>query len=136
MRENNHLGAPAVSTPRTCEETGGKMKLGGPFWSAPIHNVEIVNELLNRLETPNSTPYPVPTLKRLTGLLTCVSEEVSNAPFYYSLSVRTFLIRFLTLSLGPLLNPSYEHNTDGSYVQRHRECRLRSVKCSQRATCD
>lgn len=83
------------------------MKLGGPFWSAPIHNVEIVNELLNRLETPNSTPYPVPTLKRLTGLLTCVSEEVSNAPFYYSLSVRTFFDKvpytFIRTSAQPFI---------------------------------
>lgn len=49
----------------------------------------IVNELLRRLEAPSEEqllPFPVPTKPRLTGLLTAVSEELNDVPFYTSLS--------------------------------------------------
>lgn len=59
----------SLSTPSVCEETGGRLKIGGPFWSAPIHDMMVVNEILRRLEA-NETPFPVPTSPRLTGLLT------------------------------------------------------------------
>ena len=78
-----------VTTPTVCEETNGRLKLAGPFWSAPLHDMTIVNEILRRLEADDSEnllPYPVPTKPRLTGLLTAVSEELPDVPFYTSLS--------------------------------------------------
>jgi len=78
-----------ISTPSACEETGGRLKIGGPFWSAPIHDLDFVNEILRRLEADPQEgllPHPVPTLPRLTGLLTAVSEELPDVPFYTTLS--------------------------------------------------
>jgi tRNA (guanine26-N2/guanine27-N2)-dimethyltransferase len=78
-----------VTTPSVCEETGGRLKIAGPFWSAPLHDMVIVNELLRRLEADDKEellPFPVPTRPRLTGLLTAVSEELNDVPFYTSLS--------------------------------------------------
>jgi tRNA (guanine26-N2/guanine27-N2)-dimethyltransferase len=79
---NAHMTVPTV-----CEETGGRLKIAGPFWSAPLHDMVIVNELLRRLEANEGLlPFPVPTKPRLTGLLTAVSEELNDVPFYTSLS--------------------------------------------------
>ena len=98
-----------VSAPSHCEETGGKMRVGGPIWSAPIHSQEIIDELLRRLVsavpqentssdkdsitataaaatiTTSLLPYPVPTIARLTGLLTTMSEEIKDVPLHYTL---------------------------------------------------
>ena len=81
-----------VTAPSVCEETGGRLKVAGPFWSAPLHDMVIVNELLRRLESEETKdsvsllPFPVPTKPRLTGLLTAVSEELNDVPFFTSLS--------------------------------------------------
>jgi tRNA (guanine26-N2/guanine27-N2)-dimethyltransferase len=37
-------------TPSRCEECGGRLRLGGPFWSAPLHHPAIVDELLDRMK--------------------------------------------------------------------------------------
>ena len=37
-----------VTAPSVCPETGGAMKMGGPYWSAPIHDQETVDTLLDR----------------------------------------------------------------------------------------
>jgi tRNA (guanine26-N2/guanine27-N2)-dimethyltransferase len=72
---------------------GDNMRIGGPFWSAPIHNQEVVDELLKRVENYIAAPktegeeesYPIPTAKRLGGILTSLSEELKDVPLYYSL---------------------------------------------------
>jgi tRNA (guanine26-N2/guanine27-N2)-dimethyltransferase len=78
-----------VTVPSQCEETASRMRVGGPFWSAPIHSQEIVDELLNRLVSSNENgsllPYPVPTISRLTGLLITISEEIKDVPLHYTL---------------------------------------------------
>eukprot|EP01041_Mallomonas_annulata_P001576 gene1576-3049_t len=103
----------AVNTvPMICPETGGRMKIGGPFWSAPIHKQDVIDELLLRVEAleenssvktgkdnnevedskPNANEdrddesVSVPaTIVRLKGLLTSVSEELKDVPLYYML---------------------------------------------------
>eukprot|EP01039_Chlorochromonas_danica_P003441 gene3441-3769_t len=76
-----------------CEDTGANMKVGGPFWSEPIHKQEIVDELLRRVETYLNTPRdpavvetdPIPTARRLGGILSSMSDELKDVPLYYSL---------------------------------------------------
>lgn len=93
--------APLLTAPAVCEETGGNMKIGGPYWSDPIHSQEVVDELLRRVEsgiegeeaTEKKTeegaevllPFPVPTARRLTGILSSISDELKDVPFYYQL---------------------------------------------------
>lgn len=76
------------ATPSVCEETGGRLKMGGPIWSAPIHDQAIVDEVLQRVTHANDHPdplYPVQTAKRIMGILTAVSEELKDVVLYYSL---------------------------------------------------
>lgn len=86
--KGSNYSAGVVRTPAVCEETGGKLKMGGPIWSAPIHDQEIVDELLTRVMQSISQPdeaHPVPTAKRLAGILTTISEELKDVVLYYSL---------------------------------------------------
>ena len=47
------------------------VQLGGPIWSAPIHDAEFVRGLLEEVES-HSEDYH--TVSRIKGLLTVVSE--------------------------------------------------------------
>ena len=47
------------------------VQLGGPIWSAPIHDAEFVRGLLEEVDT-HSEDYH--TTSRIKGLLTVVSE--------------------------------------------------------------
>lgn len=72
----------------TCPECQSRMKLGGPIWSEPIHDQAIIEELLARMKEANDHPqelFPVATAKRLSGILTTMSEELKDIPLYYSL---------------------------------------------------
>lgn len=81
--------------PSTCPETGAPFKVGGPIWLGPLHDPDIVNTALERLEgnskKKNSmTPsYPnvslLATRDRLRGLLTSVQDELLDVPLYYIL---------------------------------------------------
>mmetsp|Transcript_10587 Transcript_10587/g.14284 ORF Transcript_10587/g.14284 Transcript_10587/m.14284 type:complete len:354 (+) Transcript_10587:42-1103(+) len=68
-----------------CEETGGQFKVAGPAWLGPLHDFDIVDEAISRLEKPDGTEFPLHTKTRLHGLLTAVSEELSDIPLYYTL---------------------------------------------------
>jgi len=83
--------APLLTAPSQCEETGGNLRVGGPFWGDPIHDQEVVDTLLHRLTegTENNDtsllPYPVPTAPRIIGLLATMSEELKDVQMYYLL---------------------------------------------------
>ncbi len=68
----------------TCTETGAPFKIGGPIWLGPLHNLEVVNEAIVRLEN-NDLQFPLKTHNMLHGLLTAVSEELVDVPLYYLL---------------------------------------------------
>ena len=69
-----------------CAETGKNFKVGGPFFIAPMHDVEFVEACIKRVENQEKIkePFaPLPTTKRLHGLLTSVSEELVDVPLFY-----------------------------------------------------
>lgn len=93
-KDNKPAGfvASHFDVPSVCEETGGKFRMGGPFWGEPIHDQTIVDTILTRLESADpitgispSLPYPVPSSYRVKALLTAMSEELKDVPFYYTL---------------------------------------------------
>lgn len=67
-----------------CPQTGQRFKIGGPIWSAPMHDMEWVRLLLGRVEN-NRGPHPPATRKRIEGMLTSVSEELNDVPLFYTL---------------------------------------------------
>lgn len=97
----NYQGSTGPTCPPVCPETGTGFRLGGPIWSAPMHDMEWVMEALNRAEEQQEqeggdeskegeegvTPAlaPLPTTERMIGLLTAVSEELVDVPLHYTL---------------------------------------------------
>lgn len=83
---NTYQPSRGPSTPQ-CSETGGPFKVAGPAWLGPLHDMDVVNEAVRRLELPNGTGTVLPLATRtpLHGLLTSVSEELPDVPLYYTL---------------------------------------------------
>jgi tRNA (guanine26-N2/guanine27-N2)-dimethyltransferase len=106
-----------------CAETGAPLKVAGPIWLGPLHDQEVLQTALQRLDDePNtrkdfyshpqtspaskqssiSTPKMehIATRERLRGLLTSCLEEIPNAPLYYKLDE---IARCIHMSMPPLL---------------------------------
>eukprot|EP00615_Pteridomonas_danica_P000021 CAMPEP_0114354728 /NCGR_PEP_ID=MMETSP0101-20121206/19699_1 /TAXON_ID=38822 ORGANISM="Pteridomonas danica, Strain PT" /NCGR_SAMPLE_ID=MMETSP0101 /ASSEMBLY_ACC=CAM_ASM_000211 /LENGTH=563 /DNA_ID=CAMNT_0001496345 /DNA_START=19 /DNA_END=1710 /DNA_ORIENTATION=- len=93
-RLNGHTFNGALSVNGgACAETGGGLRVGGPIWTEPIHNLEWVNKMKDHVAEyrthvvkGNELPFPpTATHERLHGLLTAVSEELPDVPLYYTL---------------------------------------------------
>eukprot|EP00978_Attheya_sp_CCMP212_P013364 scaffold33622_cov51-Attheya_sp.AAC.5 len=86
--KSRNIYQPNRSPPEPCcPDTGGPFKMAGPAWLGPLHDLEVVNEALERLEeTPSSRLIEaLHTKTKIHGLLTVVSEELPDVPLYYTL---------------------------------------------------
>ncbi|XP_017065531.2 probable tRNA (guanine(26)-N(2))-dimethyltransferase [Drosophila eugracilis] len=71
---------PAANT--QCEHCGHRHHLGGPVWSAPIHNPEFVHDLLTAVQ--ETSLQSLGTQRRIVGVLSMVQEELHDIPLYYT----------------------------------------------------
>ncbi|OQS05091.1 N(2),N(2)-dimethylguanosine tRNA methyltransferase [Thraustotheca clavata] len=69
--------------PSGCDQCGKRFKMSGPIWSNPLHDRDMVLKIREHVIKEGAAKYP--TKDRLHGLLTSVSEEVVDAPLYYTL---------------------------------------------------
>jgi tRNA (guanine26-N2/guanine27-N2)-dimethyltransferase len=113
---------PQFQAPAICPETGEKMKMGGPIWSEPIHDQEIVDTLLDRVSHPTDKtkmPFPASTHARMKAVLTVISEELKDVPLYYTLPDLAATLRIHTPKYeqirNALLNAGYR------FSQAHHE---------------
>ncbi|XP_068656269.1 tRNA (guanine(26)-N(2))-dimethyltransferase 1-like [Aristolochia californica] len=72
--------APVV--PQDCSDCGKKFNMGGPIWSAPIHDQEWVVSILANVK---SLKDRYPAYERISAVLTTVSEELIDVPLFLSL---------------------------------------------------
>ncbi|GIL63660.1 hypothetical protein Vafri_17687 [Volvox africanus] len=72
---------PAVE-PR-CPDTGSGFIMGGPIWSAPIHDVDFIQELLTEIQAGGTQKYAQAV--KIRGYLLSASQELPDAPLYYNL---------------------------------------------------
>tara|TARA_A100001035_G_scaffold150434_1_gene118445 strand:+ start:101 stop:1546 length:1446 start_codon:yes stop_codon:yes gene_type:complete len=69
-----------LAIPAQCEETGGALRMGGPYWGAPIHDQDIVDNLLERANAMHATLRAKEVDKeeeeegKKLGLLKCAQE--------------------------------------------------------------
>ncbi|CAH1796281.1 unnamed protein product [Owenia fusiformis] len=79
----NFRYTPAQGPPTgpTCEHCGSRHNLGGPIWSEPIHDQQFVDELIENLTKAEEKPN---THERILGVLSMVSEELSDVPLHYT----------------------------------------------------
>ncbi|GER49286.1 tRNA (guanine(26)-N(2))-dimethyltransferase [Striga asiatica] len=65
-----------------CTDCGKKYNMGGPIWSAPIHDQEWVNSILTDVKSMKSR---YPAFDRISAVLTTISEELPDVPLFLSL---------------------------------------------------
>lgn len=73
-------GGPAVAD--KCSHCGGRHVMGGPIWSAPLHDPSAVRELRALLEADRAS---FPGYDKVHALLAAVDEELVDVPLYDSL---------------------------------------------------
>ncbi|KAG5535209.1 hypothetical protein RHGRI_023109 [Rhododendron griersonianum] len=71
---------PVVS--QECSDCGKKYNMGGPIWSAPIHDQEWVTSMLADVKSMKDR---YPAYDRISAVLTTVSEELLDVPLFLSL---------------------------------------------------
>ncbi|XP_058228182.1 tRNA (guanine(26)-N(2))-dimethyltransferase 2 isoform X1 [Rhododendron vialii] len=71
---------PVVS--QECSDCGKKYNMGGPIWSAPIHDQEWVTSMLADVKSMKDR---YPAYDRISAVLTTVSEELPDVPLFLSL---------------------------------------------------
>ncbi|GLT61976.1 hypothetical protein SLA2020_346460 [Shorea laevis] len=72
--------APVV--PQDCSDCGKKFNMGGPIWSAPIHDQEWVTSILADMKSMKDC---YPAYDRISAVLTTISEELPDIPLFLSL---------------------------------------------------
>lgn len=85
MSKNNSVRylpgfGPAVH--QECSDCGKKFNMGGPIWSAPIHDQEWVTSILADVKSMQDR---YPAYARISAALTNVSEELPDVPLFVSL---------------------------------------------------
>ncbi|VAH89299.1 unnamed protein product [Triticum turgidum subsp. durum] len=85
VTKNNSLKhAPGIGpvVPQECSDCGKKFNVGGPIWSAPIHDQDWV---LSTLTDVRQMKDRYPAYNKITSVLTTVSEELHDIPLFFSL---------------------------------------------------
>ncbi|XP_010558531.1 PREDICTED: probable tRNA (guanine(26)-N(2))-dimethyltransferase 2 isoform X2 [Tarenaya hassleriana] len=77
-----YLPATGPVVPQDCIHCGKKYNMGGPIWSAPIHNQEWVTLILNGVKSMKDR---YPACDRICAVLTTISEELPDVPLFLSL---------------------------------------------------
>ncbi|KAI3452186.1 hypothetical protein Pfo_008851 [Paulownia fortunei] len=65
-----------------CTDCGKKYNMGGPIWSAPIHDLEWVTSILADVKSMKDR---YPAFDRISAVLTTISEELPDVPLFLSL---------------------------------------------------
>ena len=73
--------SPAPTVSERCEHCNSRHHIGGPIWSDPLYDTDFVKRVLRRVEG-ESLSY-LGTLERIKGLLSMITEELRDVPFYY-----------------------------------------------------
>ncbi|ESW23369.1 hypothetical protein PHAVU_004G041500 [Phaseolus vulgaris] len=68
--------------PQECTDCGKKFNMGGPIWSAPIHDQEWVAAILADVKSMKDR---YPAYDRISAVLTTISEELPDVPLFLSL---------------------------------------------------
>ena len=86
VRGNSEKIVPGQGPPvsRECDHCGRVHHVGGPIWSAPMHDAAFVTELLKSLQSGKGAELA--SAKRLIGMLTSILEELPDVPLFHQLS--------------------------------------------------
>jgi len=74
-----------------CHECGGRYSIGGPFYLGSLYSKEFIEGCLAVCDAESLEH--VTSWKKITGLLTAMSEEIEDIPLHYSLPSLCGLLR-------------------------------------------
>lgn len=72
--------------------------MGGPIWSAPIHDSEFLALLMTTIQTESLKTLQ--TYPRIIGMLSVIEEELHDVPLYYAIGK---MCSVLKLEMIPVL---------------------------------
>lgn len=75
--------------PQECSDCGKKFNMGGPIWSAPIHDQEWVTSILANVKSMKDR---YPAYNRISAILTTISE-VCTLKFEINLSDEFLIVK-------------------------------------------
>lgn len=94
-----------------CPECKGSMKLGGPFYIGPLFDPKFVESCLAVCETAQETLPGVTSWKKITGMLTAMSEEHADLPLFYKLPSLSRTLKLIPMPIrqfkGTLISLGY-----------------------------
>ncbi|XP_053612073.1 tRNA (guanine(26)-N(2))-dimethyltransferase isoform X2 [Plodia interpunctella] len=100
---------PAPSVGELCVHCNQRHHLGGPIWSAPIHDESFVSRVLTHVA---ERPRQLGTAKRIHGMLSVIREELCDAPLYYTLDKLFGRVHLETMPMmimrSAILNAGYK----------------------------
>ncbi|CAK1581309.1 unnamed protein product [Parnassius mnemosyne] len=92
-----------------CVHCNQRHHLGGPIWSAPIHDEVFVSRVLSHVQ---DNPQLFGTGKRIEGVLSMVREELQEVPLYYTLDKLFGRVHLETMPMlvmrSAILNAGYK----------------------------
>ncbi|THU54003.1 hypothetical protein C4D60_Mb10t20380 [Musa balbisiana] len=68
--------------PQECSDCGKKFNMGGPIWSAPMHDKEWIFSILANVKAMKER---YPAYEKISAVLTTISEELHDIPLFVSL---------------------------------------------------
>ncbi|CAJ2665855.1 unnamed protein product [Trifolium pratense] len=77
-----HLPGFGPVVPQECTDCGKKFVMGGPIWSAPIHDQEWVASIIADV---NRMKSKYPAYEHISAILNTISEELPDVPLFLSL---------------------------------------------------
>ncbi|CAD6203066.1 unnamed protein product [Miscanthus lutarioriparius] len=110
-KNNGVKHAPAIGpvVPQECSNCGKKFNIGGPIWSAPIHDQDWVVSTLTGVKSMKDR---YPAYDKITSVLTTVSEELHDIPLFFSLHNIAGTVKCTSPSLvmfrSAVLNAGYQ----------------------------
>lgn len=94
LKNNSVKNAPAIGpvVPQECSACGKKFTIGGPIWSAPIHDQEWVVSTLTEVKSMKDR---YPAYDKITSVLTTISEVLLwlLSVFYQVVIVGAFVMK-------------------------------------------
>jgi len=95
---------------RKCHNCGWGMNIGGPIWSAPVHDKEWVESVLKDVKESSDERYP--GKEKVRALLTNCSEELTDTPLHYCLHAMAGTLKItpptLALFRSAIINAGYK----------------------------
>jgi len=83
-----------------CIHCGGRHAIGGPVWTAPLHDVAFVQRVIDNVSANEEKIFK--TQSRIVGMLSVVTEELQDQPLYFDMDELCRIVHCTAVGFLPL----------------------------------